>query len=793
MRRRSVCLSFVSLLALTGCKGQASPAEAAAHLKTSQELFAQKNYAKALDEVRASIRANPQSGDAHYLAAQIQQALGNQRGAFEEYVWAAAPDANNLKAQIKVAQILIDANRLDAALGRINGTIGSHPGDPEALALRALIEQRQGNEDKARGDAQAALARAPGQPTALAVLASDALTSRNGDKALALIATGLKVHPGDTSLLRLQAMALLAGGRKDDAIAVYQGLVAASPASVRDRAALADAEAQAGRPTEGEKALREGIVAAPDKAEMRTELIGFLDRYRGNAAADTALQEAVAANPQESAFDLLRAEHLLRGGHADEASEALQAAILRVPEGRARQAAQIGLARLDADQGDVTAARKLLDQVLSAQADNDEALLLRARLMLGTDESAHAIPDLLTVARQQPQNSAAFALLSDAYVAQGDYEKAADALKKVTYFQPADLAAALRLTNIDMKAGKPDLARAALADFNAHNPTSADGRVASVRLLLQQRDFAGAQSAIDGLRRLPRADQAVALLGAQLLEAKGEPDQAMAAYGRQLGADPSKPLDRDALQGYARNAIAAKQTERAIGVVATLAGRLEGSDQAAADLVLAGLNEATGKQDQLRAAVRAAMVAAPTEPAAYLQLAALQHDPRQATEQLNAGLAAGASAEPLLLARAAIEQQSEDKKAAIATYRDVLKVDPGSVAAANNYGSLVADADASKKGALADARHLVQRFAGSTDPAMLDTLAWLDYRLGDLPSAKALLMRAKADTSPDPQLRYHYGAVLLRLGDKDGGRSIIRAALAQPFTGRAEAERLMAD
>lgn len=794
MRTRPLVVTMVSLLALTGCKQKVSPEEAAAHLKAAETLYAQKDYPRALTEVQGAIKANPMSGDAHYLAAQIQEAMGNQRGAFEEYARAAVPDANNLKAQLKVAEILIDANQGDAALGRLNGTLGSHPNDPDALALRALAEQRMGSSDKARLDAQAALGRQPGQPVAAAVMAVDALTAKNADKALAALAPGLKAHPDDPTLLRLEAVALASGKKFDEAIAIEKGLLAKDPQSIRDRASLAELLAQANRVPESEAVLRDGIAQVPDKKEMRLALIAFLDRHGAAGASDAEMQAAIAAFPQDSSFDLLRAERLLRAGQPDAAADTLRTAIARIKDGPPRQAAQVGLARLDVDRGDTTEARKLLDEVVAAKPDNDDALLLRASLMLRGDEAAKALPDLLAVAGRQPRNPLPFSLLAEAYAKQGDLDKASDAAKKVAFFKPNDLAAAARVAEINLKANKPDLAKAALTDFIARNPDSLDGRVALVRLMVQQKDWAGAQAAIDNMRRLPQGERAVALMSAQLAEAKGQPDVAMKAYAKRLGGD-GLPLDREALEGYARSAVAAKQVGPAIATVSALAGKLTGDDAAVANVILAALDRADGKPDAAIAALNIAMTAAPKLPAPYLELAGLQRDanPADALATLQKGVTAGAPAEPLLLAQAAIQDRAGNKDGALASYRAALQANPRSLVAANNYASLVADIRPTDKAALTEARTPIQRFAEAGNPALLDTLAWLDYRLGDFQSAKDLLVRAKAETSPNPQLRYHYGAVLIALGDKDGGRKVIRSALAKPFPGRDDAERLLVD
>jgi hypothetical protein len=77
--------------------------------------------------------------------------------------------------------------------------------------------------------------------------------------------------------------------------------------------------------------------------------------------------------------------------------------------------------------------------------------------------------------------------------------------------------------------------------------------------------------------------------------------------------------------------------------------------------------------------------------------------------------------------------------------------------------------------------------------AILDTLAWSDYRLGDFKMAKDLLDLANADQSSNPQLRFHFGAVLIALGENAKGQGIIKSTLSDAYPGRSEAEKLLAD
>ena len=796
MSLRPLVLSVSALLLLSGCKEKEDKASAAIHLKAAKDLLAQHDYSHALVEAKTAIKGDPLNGDTHFVAAQIMEAQGDLKEAFPEYARAALPESNNLPAQIRVIQILISANQLDSALGRVNGTLGSRPNDPDVLALRAVIEQRQGKADKAHLDAQAALLKAPGQPTASGILATEALQEKNPDKALTFIEQGLKKNPGNIQLTQIKASALLMQGDRPGATALYEDLVKRDPANGKLRIDLAELYASSGDVDKGEQLLHDGLKSNPDDRQVEVGLMGYLGRHRNAAALEAELRAAVARTPKESFYDLLLAEQLLRAGRIVEAQDVLKAAIGRVPEGPARSGPQVALARIDVTQGDLLEAKTILDTAIAAKADNDEALLLRGDLAVQTDDPARAIPDLLSVASRQPNQATPLRVLAEAYLKQGDTDKALDAMKKAVYFEPTNLALSTRLAEIEVQAKQPDAAKLVIADFNKRSPNSIEGLALAVRFAVQRKDWAGAGAAIEKIRGLPNSDKIVPQFQAELLEARGQPAQAVPIYQRLIDTDDLTHLNQNAVVGLVRATVAAKQPDDAVTFLSPLADKAKGDVAAYLNLALASLLRTQDKSDQANAALDAAIKADPTQPAGYLERSAIllrSNQKDQAVAAINDGLWAGAAREPLLMARATLEEQSGNKDAAISTYQDVLKIDPRSVVAANNFASLVADAKPTDKALLKSARAPIGKLAGTSNPALLDTIAWLDYRLGDLQSAKDLLVRAKADTSNNAQIRFHYGAVLMAMGDKDAGRTILKATLASAYPGRDEAERLVTE
>jgi Tfp pilus assembly protein PilF len=233
---------------------------------------------------------------------------------------------------------------------------------------------------------------------------------------------------------------------------------------------------------------------------------------------------------------------------------------------------------------------------------------------------------------------------------------------------------------------------------------------------------------------------------------------------------------------------------QAVDTLARFATNLAPADLASCDVMLATLYDSLGQADKTQERIEAAIQRAPAEPTPYLEQAAAfarKKEIAKALAVLDRGIAAGAPKELLLFARAEIQNSDGQIDNAIVTYRDLLRFNPKSAIVANDLADLLADQRPLDKIALRQARDLLRKNALFKNPGILDTLAWSNYRLGDFGKAKELLNLANADQSSNPQMRFHYGAVLIALGDRFKGQEIIKNTLKDAYPGRNEAEEIL--
>jgi predicted Zn-dependent protease len=708
--------------------------------------------------------------EAHFLAGQIAEKLGDLQTALSEYV-----GAGTEKARVSAAALLIRARAYDMAEEWIARCLADRPGDKAMKAYRALLEERVGNNRKARADAEAILAENGGDVVANAVLAEEALDRKDPAHALTKIEAGLSTDPSDKALLQLKARAFSQQGSPEKATEIYKAIVAVDPTAPEYRSALAELVAKNSGVDQGEQVLRGGIEAAPGNIDMHMQLISFLARHRDEKAAVGELRSAIAAAPETTAYDIALADTYARGDGFDTAVKVLNDAIARTRPGPAQAVAQLELARLFIVHNDTAAARPILDALLKLKPADDGVLAVRGQLMLKEQNPTGAIQDFLAIASRQPAKAAVFTSLS---------------------LRPSDLGILGRIVDIQSSFGEYLDASRALDDFLGRNPASIDGRAMQIRLATQRKDWTAAEVALTRLKETPAAEQTAVRLDAEVKEARGQYPDAADRYRRLITRKEDNQFDVSAAQGFARTSMAAGQSAQAIDTVARLAANVTPADVASYDLILAGLYDSVGQVDKNQAFIEAAIQRAPAATAPYLQQAdafARKKEVGKALAILDRGIAAGAPKEPLLLARAATQNSDGQIDHTIVTYRDLLGVDPKSVIGDNELTNLLADQVPLDKVALRQARDFLQKNAIFKNPAILDTLAWSSYRLGDFGKAKELLDLANAEQSSNPQLRFHYGAVLIALGEQAYGQKIIKNTLDDTYPGRDEAKKILKD
>jgi Flp pilus assembly protein TadD len=105
--------------------------------------------------------------------------------------------------------------------------------------------------------------------------------------------------------------------------------------------------------------------------------------------------------------------------------------------------------------------------------------------------------------------------------------------------------------------------------------------------------------------------------------------------------------------------------------------------------------------------------------------------------------------------------------------RKVIRISPGNQHAYNALGYSLAERNIR----LEEAYTLIERALSMApdDPFIMDSMGWVQFRLGRLKEAEALLRKAYS-IRPDPEIAVHLGEVLWVIGMRDDARKFWRDA-----------------
>ncbi|WP_426140909.1 tetratricopeptide repeat protein [Pseudomonas sp. DWP3-1-2] len=130
----------------------------------------------------------------------------------------------------------------------------------------------------------------------------------------------------------------------------------------------------------------------------------------------------------------------------------------------------------------------------------------------------------------------------------------------------------------------------------------------------------------------------------------------------------------------------------------------------------------------------------------------------------------------LLYTRAMLAEKRDDLTQMEKDLRAILKREPENAMALNALGYTLSD----RTTRYAEAKELIEKAhkLNPDDPAVLDSLGWVNYRLGNLDEAERLLRQA-LERFPDHEVAAHLGEVLWAKGEQREARKVWGKALEQ--------------
>lgn len=478
-------------------------------------------------------------------------------------------------------------------------------------------------------------------------------------------------------------------------------------------------------------------------------------------AAARAWRVALPQSMDAARYEIQLLSALDRVGEAVEPLRALLAQV--APADRA--AAIISLPRSFARAGDRAQVRAVLEQVLMPYAQGK-------------------------VAGEPPSTAvSAWASLARARAAAGDGPAAVEALQHAQALDAGSEGPAL--VALELMTTQP-AAEALVQNYLAIENTPLAKRSA-VRLMYA-RTLAGQQRYAEALPQLeivtrdaPGLTDAWLALGALRLELKqpAPAEQALRTYLDRLAQAPAADAQPGAgddgatlvqrqTQAYLLLAQAAEQRRDFAGAESWLA-KVDGSQALAVQVRRASLLAQQGKLDAARALIRQVPERNPEDGRAkVLAEAQLLRDAKAwpaAREVLSAGNDRFKDDVDLLYEQAMVDEKLDRMDDMEQLLRRVIALRPDHHHAYNALGYSLAD----RNQRLSEARQLILKALEISpgEPFLVDSLGWVEYRLGNREESLKWLRQAYR-ARPDPEIAAHFGEVLWMNGERDEARRVWR-------------------
>ena len=326
-------------------------------------------------------------------------------------------------------------------------------------------------------------------------------------------------------------------------------------------------------------------------------------------------------------------------------------------------------------------------------------------------------------------------------------------------------------------------AAAMLANFLKSNPRARDVRLAYSRMLFEQNRVAEARAEFETLLQQYPNDQttlyALGLLAVQSGDMTAA-EKYLAAYIATLGGQPDR--ERDASQALL--VLAQIADER--GDVAGALGWLEQVDSSNptnymnAALKRAQLLAGAGRLDDARVILHELDVETEDERTRLIiSEAQLLRDAGQLDDALKLVADALQTQQEnidLLYEHAMLAEKADQLQLMESQLRKIIQLAPDNQHAYNALGYSLADRNIR----LQEAYDLIRKASdlAPEDPYIMDSLGWVEFRLGRYEQAEKTLRRAFG-IKPDPEIAAHLGEVLWVLGREEEARQLWRDASAK--------------
>lgn len=799
-------LLLAAILALAAC--QSSEEKAEDHFSSARSLAAANDVDRAIVELRNVFEYDPDHREARIYFADLLYEKGDIAQAFGQYQLLVEQHPDAVEGIIRLAEIALSQNDWDRYETQTRAAERLQPDNPVVSALILALDYRSATESnneagRARIAEMAAQRRQdlPDNPALRRILIDQISMGDAPGDALPLVKEALAEQPIDYGLQELKLRLLIAAEDKAAVTVQLRNMITLFPAAEELPPALLQWYLEQ-EDIDGAEAFLVERAGAPDGAvENHVALVEFRKTFRSTDNALETLDALIAANqgkPNADLYSSLRASLRFELGDRTAAIAEVDGILATATASDQTRRIKTLLAQMLEADGDSPRARTLIDQVLTEDPGQVEALMNRAAWRIADDRAAEAVIDLRAALGQTPDDPRLLAMLADAYLRDGSRELAADSLAQAAQASGSAPDYAVRYALFLREDGRDLLAKTVLFDSWRNNRAHPGLLDALASLAVSSEDWPLATEISAAMRGIGNevytaaADQ----LDSAILIGQDRVEEGLALLEARAAAGPA---DTRWVSLIVQTQIRSGKTEDARRFLDDAITRLPDDRElrhqsAALDTLLERNTAAIAQYRRLLADNPADDLATRS----LYSLLRLAGEPVEAEAVLVAGLAANPASPDLRWVKASALQEQGDYEGAIAIYEALYAENSANSIVANNLASLLTTLR-QDPATISRAYTIARRLRGTPVPAFQDTFGRIAHLQGETLEALPYLEAAAEGLPDDGSVQFHLGEVYAALGRVDEARERLTTAIAlagstnPPWRSAAEAALVALD
>jgi len=768
LKRTLIAGIIVGVLAACG----SSEGSAEKFLASGKALMAEGKVDKARLEFRNAIQVEPETAEAYYQLALIDEKSQNWKGMFGNLSRVEKLAPTHYDAILKLGQIHLLAGNFDIAMEKASAVLAANNENVLAHVLRASINMKQENYGSALNEIEQALAIDATNIEAISVKTLVLNKQGKSAQALAVLEIALKANPDELPLTMIKLSILEGQKNYAEMEQSYKGLLLSQPDANWVAVSLAKLLNMQDRYADAKQVLTDFIASHPADAQAKLLLVSLV-KTKEPQHAITLLDTYISQDKENYDLRLSKVQLLLANDQVEQAIADLEKLANLDPEGNSGRKALVALAGINFQKGDAISAADILNTVLASAPEDESALLLKARLEIMNKNIDTAVTNLRVVLRNNPESDQALVLLAQAYMNSGSSELADDNFRQALTVNPGNTVAALSVANSLMKSSDLNRTEDVLLKSLKQDPNNEAILQALAQVRILKKDWLGTETVVETIRGSNKESALAYYLTARISQGQEYYDTAVEEYKSALALRPDMTR---ALQGLAFSYTQLQQKQQLLDYLAEFV--VTNPKQLAGYAVLSNVHAQDKQWDKSLAVLEKGLNIEPKWLGGYSVMASVyyaQNMPVKAVASYQRGLDKNPGNNYLSLQLASAFEQNGDYEKAKSLYEAVLAKDDSIEPAINNLASLYTDQFNSPEN-IAKALSLSERFKKSTEPYYLDTYAWVNVQLGNLDQAQSILERV-VSLSPDVAVfNYHLGAVLVKQGNKEDAETYLTRA-----------------